>query len=83
MLRRVKRLTKITPKATGPYVVLKVRGQFGQKVTIELRDQPNKGNKRKRQSRANIVHASQLAPYYETKDAEDQLYEGDEDEPDG
>ena len=38
VLRRVKRLTKITPKAIGPYVVLKVGGQFGQKVTIQLRD---------------------------------------------
>ena len=26
ILRRVKRLTKITPKALGPYVVLKVGG---------------------------------------------------------
>ena len=38
VLWRLKRLTKITPKAIGPYVVLKVGGQFGQKVTIQLRD---------------------------------------------
>ena len=38
VLRRVKRLTKITPRAIGPYIVLKVGGQFGQKVTIQLRE---------------------------------------------
>ena len=65
MLRRVKRVSKLTPKAIGPYVVIKVGGQYGQRVTIQLKAPTSDENKRKREDKAKIVHASQLAPYYD------------------
>jgi hypothetical protein len=76
VLRRVKRLGKIAPKADGPYRVVAVKGLLGQRVMISP-EAPM--SKRKRDLLE--VHASTLAPYHgryaepEVVGAEEQLEE--------
>ena len=61
MLKRCKHLSKTAPRAEGPFRVVRVSGQYGQRITIarHLEKRP----RTLAEPHTTTVHASQLIPY--------------------
>ena len=66
---------KLKPKAVGPFRVLRVRGQLGQRVEVE--QLPVEGQRKRRRPEPREVHAAQLAPYLGTYEEPELVYEDD------